>query len=404
MVFDFAALPPEINSGRMYAGPGAGPMMAAATAWNNLAAELSTNATASQSVVSELTEGQWLGPSSAAMAASAAPYVAWMHSTAAAAQLAATQAMASAAAYQTAFAMTVPPPVVAANRAQLAALVATNFLGQNTPAIAATEAQYAEMWAQDAAAMYGYAGSSAAAGRLDPLHPPASTTNPGGTAAQAAAVSQAAANASQTAGLNGLVANMPGAVQSLAAPAAAAATPAQTLSELENVLTGGVLNQIFNNNLVSNVGLAFFDVASWNAFNGAVAGILSGHVFFAGQAVSAVSSSSTSSVGAGLGSATLAGAPGTAGSGGAPVLAGMGEASAVGGMSVPAGWSAATPGETGTSELAGSGWAAPAEEGGDMTVASGMPAVANAAGRGGGYGTGPRYGVKPTVMPKQVLV
>lgn len=33
--------------------------------------------------------------------------------------------------------------------------VATNILGQNTPAIAATETQYAEMWAQDAAAMYG---------------------------------------------------------------------------------------------------------------------------------------------------------------------------------------------------------------------------------------------------------
>ena len=40
------------------------------------------------------------------------------------------------------------------------------LLGQNTPAIAATEAQYAEMWAQDAAAMYGYAGSSAAASQL----------------------------------------------------------------------------------------------------------------------------------------------------------------------------------------------------------------------------------------------
>ncbi|WP_252159672.1 PPE domain-containing protein, partial [Mycobacterium tuberculosis] len=41
---------------------------------------------------------------------------------------------------------------VVANRALLVALVATNFFGQNTPAIAATEAQYAEMWAQDAAA------------------------------------------------------------------------------------------------------------------------------------------------------------------------------------------------------------------------------------------------------------
>ncbi|WP_141249127.1 PPE domain-containing protein, partial [Mycobacterium avium] len=26
---DFGALPPEVNSGRMYAGPGSGPLMAA---------------------------------------------------------------------------------------------------------------------------------------------------------------------------------------------------------------------------------------------------------------------------------------------------------------------------------------------------------------------------------------
>src|SRR6202007_78202 len=93
---------------------------------------------------------------------------------------AATQARAPGAAYEASFAMTVPPPVVAANRVQLAALVATNILGQNTPAIAVTEAHYGEMWAQDAAAMYGYAGSSASAGKLVPLSDPASTTNPGG--------------------------------------------------------------------------------------------------------------------------------------------------------------------------------------------------------------------------------
>ena len=59
-------------------------------------------------------------------------------------------------------------------------MVATNILGQNTPAIATTEAHYAEMWAQDAAAMYGYAGSSAAASTLTPFAaPPATTTSSG---------------------------------------------------------------------------------------------------------------------------------------------------------------------------------------------------------------------------------
>jgi hypothetical protein len=81
----------------------------------------------------------------------------------------------------------------------------------------------------------------------------------------------------------------------------------------------------------------------------------------------------------------------------------MGATSPVGGLSVPAGWAAATP-DAGAATLAGSGWTAPPEESMPMTnVAAGMPAVASA-GRGGyGFST-PRYGVKPTVMPKSVLV
>lgn len=52
-----------------------------------------------------------------------------------------------------------PPTAIVANRAQLVSLIATNFLGHNTPAIAATESEYEQMWAQDVAAMFGYAGS-----------------------------------------------------------------------------------------------------------------------------------------------------------------------------------------------------------------------------------------------------
>ncbi|MEQ0550614.1 PPE family protein [Mycobacterium tuberculosis] len=74
--------------------------------------------------------------------------------------------------YETAFATTVPPPVIEANRALLMSLVATDIFGQDTPAIAATEAHYAEMWAHDAAAMYGYAGSSATASQLAPFSEP----------------------------------------------------------------------------------------------------------------------------------------------------------------------------------------------------------------------------------------
>src|SRR5690625_706239 len=202
---DYAALPPEINSARMYAGAGAAPMTAAAAAWNALGAELATTAASYASVISTRADEEWRGPAATAMAPAARPYVAWLNTTAAAAEHAAGQASASAAAYETAFAMTVPPPVVAANRAQLAALVASNVLGQNTPAIAANEAHYGEMWAQDAAAMYGYAGSSATAGRLQPLSSPTPNTNPAGPAAQAAAVS----GASTQTELSQVVANMP---------------------------------------------------------------------------------------------------------------------------------------------------------------------------------------------------
>src|SRR5579875_1080377 len=183
---DFGSLAPEINSGLMYAGPGAGPLLAAAAAWQGLASELDSTTSSYSSVLSGL-RSEWQGPASASMAAAAAPYAAWMSTTASQAQQAAAHATAAAGAYQSAYAMTVPPPLIAANRAQLTTLVKTNLLGQNTPAIAATEAQYSEMWAQDAAAMYGYAGSSAAAGTLDPLTPPAQTTNSSGLAAQAAA-------------------------------------------------------------------------------------------------------------------------------------------------------------------------------------------------------------------------
>ncbi len=194
-VLDFAALAPEINSGRMYAGAGSGPLVTAAAAWSSLAAELKATAASYSAVVAELTGGPWVGPSSTAMAAAAAPYVSWIGTTAAQAEQTAGQLGAAVAAYEAAFAATVPPAEIEVNRALLTALAATNILGQNTAAIAATEAQYAQMWAQDAAAMLGYAGASAAATTLTPFSAPPQNTNPSGTATQAAVVSQAAAAA-----------------------------------------------------------------------------------------------------------------------------------------------------------------------------------------------------------------
>jgi PPE-repeat protein len=95
--------------------------------------------------------------------------------------------------------MTVPPAVVAANRSLVATLIATNVLGQNTAAIAATEIQYAEMWAQDALAMDNYTSSAAAATNVTPFTSAPQITNAGGLAAQAASVGHAAATSAGSA-------------------------------------------------------------------------------------------------------------------------------------------------------------------------------------------------------------
>ena len=206
-------------------------MLAAAQAWDALAEQLSSSAAACQAVIADLTSGQWLGPSSAAMAQAATPYMAWLHNTAAQAEQSAARAKEAAAAYELAFAATVPPPVIAANRSLLMTLIATNFFGQNTPAIAATDTHYAEMWAQDAVTMYGYAGSSSAATTLTPFSPPPSTTNSVGPAAQSSTVAQAASSSVGTSPthLSQLIFQMPASLQQLAAPATTAAAPSDSL-------------------------------------------------------------------------------------------------------------------------------------------------------------------------------
>lgn len=103
--------------------------------------------------------------------------------------------------------------------------------------------------------------------------------------------------------------------------------------------------------------------------------------------------------------AVLAGTAGSAGLGGAPVSAGVGQAPSVGRLSVPPSWAGATttPSAAPTT-LAGAGWTAAAPQNTSMAaMPAGVPA-AGSAGRGGfGFGA-PRYGVKPTVMPKPAVV
>ena len=142
-------LPPEITSAQIYAGPGSASFMAAASAWNGVAAELSSGALGLNQVITELSGEEWLGPASASMAAAAQPYLEWMTTTAAQAEEAAAQAQSAAAAYETVLGSITPPPYIALNRAELAQATATNVLGQNNNVIAQLEAQYQEFWATE---------------------------------------------------------------------------------------------------------------------------------------------------------------------------------------------------------------------------------------------------------------
>jgi PPE-repeat protein len=167
---NFSVLAPEVNSARMFSGAGSAPMLSAAAAWDGLASELGSAASSFSSVTSGLTAQAWQGPAAAAMTAAAAPYANWLNVAATQAMGAAGQARAVAGAFEAARAATVHPLLVAANRNGFVQLVMSNLFGQNAPAIAAAEAEYEQMWAQDVAAMVGYhGGASAAAAQLAPL-------------------------------------------------------------------------------------------------------------------------------------------------------------------------------------------------------------------------------------------
>ncbi|BCI89583.1 hypothetical protein NIIDMKKI_47890 [Mycobacterium kansasii] len=236
---DYGGLPPEVNSARMYTGPGSMSMTAAASAWSALAAELDSAAAGYETLVDQLAGEGWLGPASTAMAAAVAPYVVWMRATAAQAEQTAMQARAAAAAYENAVAAMVPPPAILANRLQLAELMQSNVYGQNTSAIAALEAQYGQMWAQDATAMYEYAAATGSATTLTPFNQPPHIVNPAGASGQTAAVTHAAATsagASQSA-LARLISGIPTMLQGLATPVASAVS-SSPLAWLWQILFG----------------------------------------------------------------------------------------------------------------------------------------------------------------------
>ncbi|KCP00126.1 PE family protein PPE60 [Mycobacterium tuberculosis BTB09-001] len=325
---DFGALPPEINSARMYAGPGSASLVAAAKMWDSVASDLFSAASAFQSVVWGLTTGSWIGSSAGLMAAAASPYVAWMSVTAGQAQLTAAQVRVAAAAYETAYRLTVPPPVIAENRTELMTLTATNLLGQNTPAIEANQAAYSQMWGQDAEAMYGYAATAATATEaLLPFEDAPLITNPGGLLEQAVAVEEAI----DTAAANQLMNNVPQALQQLAQPTKSiwpfdqlgglwtAVSP--HLSPLSNIVS-------MLNNHMSMMGTG---VSMTNTLHSMLKGLAPAAAAQAVQTAAQNGVQAMSSLGSSLGSSGL----------GAGVAANLGRAASVGSLSVPPAWAAA---------------------------------------------------------------
>jgi PPE-repeat protein len=278
-----------------------------------------------------------------------------MNTTAAQAEQAATQAEAAVTAYESAFSMTVPPAQVAANRAQLASLMANNVLGQNAPAIAATEAQYGEMWAQDAAAMYGYAGSSAAASQLTPFAAPQQTTNATGLAGQAAAVAQATgtsaasgtsatSNASTASWLTSLLGASTSSADSTSG-LGLLTSPTSPLAGLLNdfgVNSNTALGTFINSNLFTNTTNAWTTSGLTNP-TAMIDSVTCFSSLFPAMAGSGLTSN-VSGLAAGLGSGTAAlGSAGLPGLGAAAVSAGIGQAAPLGALSVPQGWAAAAP-------------------------------------------------------------
>jgi PPE-repeat protein len=419
---DYGAFPPEFNSARIYSGPGSGPMLAAASAWDALAAELQSGASSYGSVVSSLAD-EWQGPSSASMEEAATPYVNWLSAAAEQAEQTAAQARFAASAYQVALASMVPLPEIAANRTQLTALVMTNILGQNTPAIAATEAQYGEMWAQDATTMYGYAGASATASRLTAFTPPPSTTNPSGAASQAAAVAQATGTATGTgvqSTLSQLLSSITTSLQNLASPVTSTSSTSLTtlLSDLLNGL-GLTSSSTVGTSGIAGLGSTasgFLESLALEPFNlGGFFGLFMGMNALTplittpmnialSQAMTPVAAAAApfAALPPAVAAAGMGAVGGLGGFGGLGGLAGagLGQAASVGALSVPQSWGwAATPqaallgGMPLATPLAGANLAAAGAAASGLPMAAGLPlmmggipkaaGVAAAAGVGG---------------------
>lgn len=392
MFMDFGLLPPEINATRIYTGPGAAPLLAASTAWQGLAGDLSAASAAYQGEISGLAAG-WHGVGGQRMAAAAAPHIRWLNQMAVQAEQVGLQAAAQAASYEAAFVATTPPPVIAANRSLNMSLIATNILGQNTPAIMATEALYLEMWAQCAAAMYAYAAATGQSSALPQFSPDQQNTNPAGQASQALSTGKAGADTAtrtvlssmggSTGGQSGAVGAAQGTLPILGSLPESWSEYLPGLSDLGGAPYDSLAVGYHIMSIVSSIAPALMTSAA--ATSGATGGLLDG----TGVVVPGL-----------LGGWSNAGAWGAARSA-APIAAKLAGAPRLGGLSVPGSWAAAAKGLTSGGSLSSAATGVGGPHGAVSTIA-GLPlAGMRGAGQGAAGGDGVvRVGPRPFVMSR----
>lgn len=198
-MIDFGLLPPEVTSALSSCHAPAASIIDQAPGPEWISAELEAAASSYTAELASLA-GTWQGPSSVAMVQAFEPYLAWLRTTAAQCQEIAASVETVTAAFELTHWTVVHPSVVAANRARLAMLLATNFFGINAPAIAETEAEYNAMWVNNSAAMYRYGATSLNAVKLAPLSSPPNVANPSGVSTQASLVPAANTLASTNTG------------------------------------------------------------------------------------------------------------------------------------------------------------------------------------------------------------